>query len=253
MHEAVRATGRVGSHRDRPGDQGPHRHRGGVPLRSRRATGRWPRRARPGGRPRCWPRRCRDATCPTVPRPWRRRNTSWGGTRTRPCRSAPCPASSRSGSPPKRRRCPKRSHRCRWWPNFAATPRRGPRPWPRPEPATVRGSSRRGSDTASSPTGPSRKGGLGRATTSMSHARLTAAGQHQHGLGEHLAPVMQRQPLATDRDTEDSESPSPNRSANDPRACSPTWATTWSPPGSTTSVHRAVSVHLASALLLRIL
>ncbi len=33
----------------------------------------------------------------------------------------------------------------------------------------------------------------------------------------------------------DSESPRPNRSAKAPRACSPTWATTWSPPGSTTT------------------
>ena len=32
---------------------------------------------------------------------------------------------------------------------------------------------------------------------------------------------------------DDSASPSPNRSAKDPRACSPTWATTPAPPGST--------------------
>jgi hypothetical protein len=35
----------------------------------------------------------------------------------------------------------------------------------------------------------------------------------------------------------DSASPRPNRSAKDPRACSPTWATTPAPPGSTTTRH----------------
>ena len=33
----------------------------------------------------------------------------------------------------------------------------------------------------------------------------------------------------------DNELPSPKRSANAPKACSPTWATTWSPPPSTTT------------------
>jgi hypothetical protein len=33
----------------------------------------------------------------------------------------------------------------------------------------------------------------------------------------------------------ESASPSPNRSANAPRACSPTWATTWEPPAPTTT------------------
>jgi hypothetical protein len=63
-------------------------------------------------------------------------------------------------------------------------------------------------------------------------ARLAAPGEHQHRLHQDLAPVMDRQPLSGRRAPGDSTSPRLSRSANDRRACSPTWATTPSPPAS---------------------
>jgi hypothetical protein len=57
-------------------------------------------------------------------------------------------------------------------------------------------------------------------------ARLAAPGQHQHRLDQDLAPVMEREPLPGRRDPRRRASPTLNRSANHPRACRPTWATT---------------------------
>ena len=66
-------------------------------------------------------------------------------------------------------------------------------------------------------------------------AALAAAGQHQGHLDEDLAPVVQRERSPRKGIAAESESPRPNRSAKEQRACRPTWATTPVPPGSTTT------------------
>jgi len=66
-------------------------------------------------------------------------------------------------------------------------------------------------------------------------ARLSAAGEHQHGLDQHLAPVMGGSRSPVTGMAAESESPSPRRSAKLPRACRPTWATTPRPDPSTTA------------------
>ena len=80
-------------------------------------------------------------------------------------------------------------------------------------------------------------------------ARLAAAGEHQHRLHQHLAPIMQRQPVhRVSGIAADNESPSPNRSANAPKSVQPDMGDDLVAATFHHHRNRAVTVHLASAL-----
>lgn len=77
---------------------------------------------------------------------------------------------------------------------------------------------------------------------------LTASSEHEHRLHRDLAPVVQGARSPVMGMPVDSALPRPTRSAKDPRACSPTWATTWSPPPSTFTASVLLPFRVPSAV-----
>ena len=179
-----------------PGAPGPDRHRRGGPTAISRAAGRSPRRARRRDRRCCSPRRCPAAAAPPASRRWRRRSSRSGGTRTRPCSSGPCPALF-SEWISMQRRVDVQHHR---WPlpvvaddrrhTFARTSAIASH---NPARVTASIAAERAIQRRVRRHRPEQR--RLRAEMLDVRARLTAAGQHQHRLGQHLAPVMQREPL----------------------------------------------------------
>ena len=170
-------------------------------------------------------------------RRWRRRSSRSDGTRTRPCSSGPSRPCSPSGS-----RCndESMSNTTVAVPVVAAAApphlRRAPRRSPPTAQPTCRVDAGGTCDTASSPTAPTRTDrGCARRCSMSAHASPPPA-----SINIACASTLPRSCNGTrsprDRDrVPTANRPSRNRSANAPSACSPTWATTWSPPPSTTT------------------
>jgi hypothetical protein len=82
-------------------------------------------------------------------------------------------------------------------------------------------------------------------------ARLPAAGEHEHGLHQHLASVVQRQPLAGDRDARRQGMPEPQTVGKSSKGVEAGMGDDLVPARFHLHADGAVSVHLASALLTR--
>src|SRR6266508_6190551 len=83
-------------------------------------------------------------------------------------------------------------------------------------------------------------------------ARLPAAGQHQHRLGQDLAPVMQREPLPGDRDPRRQRIAQPQPVGKGAKSMQPDMGDDLLAAPFHHHRDRAVTVHLASALQSRV-
>ncbi len=175
--------------------------------------------------------RCPAAAARRAFRRWRRRSRTSAGTRTHACswrRSLPC---SPSGCGPATRRCRTPPGRSRSSPTIVPTRLGAP---PRPPPEIVEGG---GVDRSDGPIegrvrrDVAEQGGLGAEAFDV-RARLAAAGEHHHGVHQHGAAVMDRR--SRERHRQRVAQPDPVGQSR--QRGNPTWATTWSPPPSTTTL-----------------
>ena len=252
--EAGAAAGRVGPHLHRPA----HRVAGSSPAVVAR---RDPRRelADRGVEhgqligDRVGRRVARPQQRPRAPRRWRPRSRTSAGTRTRPCSSRRCLPCSPNGSRPATRRGPRSPAPCPSWPTIVATPALAPRPSP---PTT-----RPGVDRVDRAEGAIQRRVRRhrpeqrrlRAEPFDVRARLAAAGQHQHRLHQHLAPIMQRQPhTAAPGCAPTTNSPTPDTVSERAQRVQPDMRDDLLAAAFHHHRNRAVTVHLASALQSRV-
>ena len=209
-----------------PGAPAPRRRRRGGRRRSRRAAGRSPRPTRRRGRRSCSPRRCPAAASPPESRRWHRRSSRSDGTRSHPC-SVAAASCLVLRVDLVQRRVDVQDHRGGARRRRRAPPHLGPHLGHRlPQPGQRDGSIWRKVrySVESDGTAPNNAGWARRCSMSAhaSPPRRASTSPASAPCPDHATATAHR-PAGS---PPTSESPTPSRSANDPRRCNPTWATT---------------------------